>query len=321
MTGCTDIAAIVIGRNEGDRLIDCLGSLRGQVDLVVYVDSGSSDGSVDAARDLGADVVSLDMAVPFTAARARNAGLARLAETGHAPVFIQFVDGDCRLQDGWIETARAFLETNPNAAVACGRRRERHPDASIYNRLIDREWDTPVGKARSCGGDALMRRAALDQVGGFDPDLIAGEEPELCVRLRKQGWEVWRLDAEMTLHDAALSRFGQWWRRTRRGGFAYAEGFAMHGAPPERHKAAELRRALSWGVALPLMTLVGAIITPWALVLVLAWPLQMLRLRVKGHNWTGAVFLTLAKLPEGLGALGFYLRRLRGGKAQLIEYK
>lgn len=321
MTAHPDIAAIAIGRNEGARLIACLDALQGRVARIVYVDSGSTDGSVEAAEARGAEVVTLDMSVPFTAARARNAGVAHLQATGDNPAYLQFLDGDCVLQDGWLEIACAFLAETPKAAVACGRRRERYPDASVYNRLIDAEWDTPVGRARACGGDALVRAAAFEEVGGFDPTLIAGEEPEFCVRLRAAGWEIWRLDAEMTLHDADLTRFGQWWTRARRGGFAYAEGVAMHGAPPERHKRAELTRALAWGVALPLLTLFGAFVTPWALLLLLAWPAQMLRQKLKGAPWHRALFLTLAKLPEGQGALTYYLRRLTGGRQRLIEYK
>ena len=321
MTGNADIAAVVIGRNEGARLIACLDSLAGRVARVIYVDSGSTDGSRDAAAARGAEVVALDMARPFTAARARNAGIARLTGTGTPPALVQFLDGDCSLQPGWLETASAFLDANPAVAVACGRRRERHPEASVYNRLIDAEWDTPVGRARSCGGDALMRAAALQEVGGFDPGLIAGEEPELCVRLRAKGWEVWRLDAEMTLHDAALTRFGQWWQRTRRGGHAFAEGAALHGAPPERHCVPELRRLILWGVALPLATVLGAVITPWALLLLLAWPAQMLRLRLRGLPWDRAVFLTLSKLPEAQGALTYLASRIMRTRAGLIEYK
>ena len=182
MTVAGDIAAVVIGRNEGARLVACLDALQGQVAWVVYVDSGSTDGSQDAARACGAEVIGLDMTKPFTAARARNAGLDRLRAGAPVPAYVQFLDGDCRLQPGWIATARGFLETHPEVAVACGRRREEFPEASVYNRLIDAEWDTPVGQARSCGGDALMRMAALDAVGDYNPDLIAGEEPELCVR-------------------------------------------------------------------------------------------------------------------------------------------
>ncbi|ARE42528.1 Glycosyl transferase, group 2 family protein (plasmid) [Rhodovulum sp. P5] len=315
------IGAVLIGRNEGERLVRCLASVAGQADRVVYVDSGSTDGSAAAARAAGAEVVDLDMDRPFTAARARNAGLARLTETGPAPDLVQFVDGDCEVQPGWIATAAAFLADHPQVAAVCGRRRERFPAASIYNRLIDTEWDTPVGEARACGGDALMRVDALQAVGGFNPALIAGEEPELCVRLRQAGWTIWRLDAEMTLHDAAMTRFSQWWTRARRAGHAFAEGAALHGAPPERHKVRETRRALAWGVGLPLLTLLGLAITPWALVLLLAWPAQMLRLRLKGESGLRAVFLTLAKLPEGQGVLSYWRRRLTGGPIALIEYK
>lgn len=315
------IGAVVIGRNEGERLVRCLASLQGQTGQIVYVDSGSDDDSIAAARAAGAQIVELDTAQPFTAARARNAGLARLTESGTPPAFVQFIDGDCELQPGWLDTALAFLDTHSDVAVACGRRRERFPDASRYNRLIDAEWDTPIGEARACGGDALMRIAALDQVGAFNPALIAGEEPELCLRLRRAGWKVWRLDAEMTLHDAALTRFGQWWKRSRRGGHAYGEGAAMHGRDAERYRVAEVRRALFWGAGVPLLAVVGAFFTPWAWAILLLWPLQVLRLGLRDGNWERAFFLTLAKIPEALGVLSYHFRRLTGRKNRLIEYK
>lgn len=318
------IAAILIGRNEGARLLRCLASVKG-LDRVVYVDSGSTDGSVAAARDAGAEVVELDMGRPFTAARARNAGIEALKQ-GETPDLVQFIDGDCELQPGWIETATAFLADTPRAAVACGRRRERFPEASIYNRNCDREWDTPVGRAKACGGDALMRMAALEAVGGYNPALIAGEEPEMCVRMRAEGWEIWRLDAEMTLHDAALTRFSQFWKRARRGGHAWAEGAAMHGAPPERHGVPGLRRALLWGVVLPVSALLLAIfVTPWALLLLLAYPAQVARLALREggrrEDWEQAALLTAGKFAEAQGALEYHWRRLRGRPSGLIEYK
>ncbi|MFC0813333.1 glycosyltransferase [Paracoccus panacisoli] len=314
------IDAVVIGRNEGERLVRCLDSLTAAgLRRVVYVDSGSTDGSVAAAEARGAQVVLLDTAQPFTAARARNAGAAALPAGGD---YIQFVDGDCVLDPGWIPVASAFLEAHPDVAVACGRRREIAPEASVYNRLIDREWDTPVGEARACGGDALVRRAAFEAVGGFDPTLIAGEEPEMSVRLRAAGWRVWRLDAEMTRHDAAIHRFGQWWRRARRAGHAYAEGAAMHGHRPERHNVAQTRRALGWGLGIPCAAVLGGLlIHPALLVLVLAWPAQMLRLWRRSGDAAQAVFLTIGKLPEALGVLEYHGKRLTGRRARLIEYK
>lgn len=317
------IDAVAIGRNEGARLIRCLDSLvAAGFRRIVYVDSGSDDGSQDSARQRGVTVVRLDVSQPFTAARARNAGVAALPGGAEAPDFVQFIDGDCELVPGWLPVAAAFLSAHPDAAIACGRRREIAPQASIYNRLIDAEWDTPPGRARSCGGDALMRLRAFAQVGGFDPGLIAGEEPELCVRLRQAGWTIWRLDAEMTRHDAAITRFGQWWRRCRRAGHAYAQGAAMHGAPPEGHNLPQLRRALLWGLALPLAALLGAVLVhPAWLLLLLAWPAQILRLWWREGDLARATFLTLGKIPEALGALEYGLKRLTGRRARLIEYK
>lgn len=310
------VDAVVIGRNEGARLIACLASLQGQVGRIIYVDSGSTDGSVQAATQAGAEVVPLDMSQPFTAARARNAGLALCRAD-----FVQFIDGDCRVQPNWVAAALAHLQADPACAVVCGRRRETDAAASVYNRLCDIEWNTPVGAALACGGDALMRRAALADVDGFDPELIAGEEPDLCLRLRAAGWRVWRLDAEMTLHDANIHSFGQWWRRTRRAGYAFAQGAARHGAPPERHWVTETRRALLWGVLLPLGIVLGALLWwPMAL-LALAYPVQVLRLARRSGDWSWALFTVLGKFAEGGGALRYYLDRARRRRGGLIEYK
>lgn len=316
------IDAVVIGRNEGARLLACLESLRAQdVRRIVYVDSGSTDGSVAAARGIGAEVVELDPALPFTAARARNAGLARLEAGG----LVQLIDGDCALQDGWLNRAAAFLNDRPNVALVCGRRKERAPQASVYNRLADDEWDTAIGEARACGGDALARLDALRAAGGFRDTLIAGEEPELCLRLRQAGWRIWRLDAGMTWHDAAMTRFGQWARRTRRAGHAFAEGAALHGAAPERHWVAETRRALLWGAALPLAALLATLAWPLGWVAWLVFPAQIARLAVRAGGgrwaWTRAAFLVIGKPFEAAGALEYTLRRLRGRQRGILEYK
>ena len=315
------IGAVVIGRNEGARLTHGLDVLRGQLSNIVYVDSGSSDGSVPAAKALDVTVIELDLDQPFTAARARNAGLEALRDSPDVR-YVQFLDGDCEMQPGWIPAALAFLEEHADAAVVCGRRRERHPDASVYNRLIDLEWDTQVGQARACGGDAMMRLKALDAVGGYRDSMIAGEEPELCVRLRAAGWAVWRLDAEMTLHDAAMTHFGQWWRRARRAGHAYAEGAALHGAPPERHNVAAVRRSLLWGLGVPVLALVAcSLLGGWGALILLAWPLQVLRLWARSRALAQGAFLTLVKLPESLGILQYYRARVTGRHMGIIEYK
>lgn len=315
------IDVVAIGRNEGERLIRCLESLAaGGFRQIVYVDSGSTDRSIMEAEARGATVVRLDLSIPFTAARARNAGVAALG--GDRPNYIQFIDGDCVLDPGWVAQASGFLQETPQAAVACGRLREIAPEASLYNRLIDHEWNTPIGQTKACGGIAMMRMKAFEEAGGFNPALIAGEEPELCLRLRQAGWQIWRLDAEMARHDAAMYRFGQWWRRARRAGYSYALGAALHGGGPERHNVAPTRRALIWGLALPLVAALGAVqVHPWFLALLLAWPVQIVRLWRRDGNLTRAAFLTLGKIPEALGVLEYWLKRLSGRNGRLIEYK
>lgn len=316
MPGTDKIDAVVIGRNEGARLLACLASLQGRARRVVYVDSGSTDGSLTAAAAQGAQGVALDMTQPFTAARARNSGWQALA--GDPPEFVLFLDGDTQLQPGFLEAARAGFSAHPAAVVICGRRREVAPDVSVYNRLIDREWDTPIGLARACGGDALIRHAALAQVGGFDPTLIAGEEPDLCWRLRAHGGEVWRIAADMTLHDANLTRWAQWAKRSQRAGHAFAEGWAQHGFD---HWGRETLRALIWGAGLPLVIVAALLVNP-ALAggLALIYPLQALRLMRQGGMAWAAVTLA-SKFAEARGVLGYALDRLRGKKRGLIEYK
>jgi GT2 family glycosyltransferase len=329
-TKLTRLGVVAIGRNEGVRLERCLRAVAGRVAAAVYVDSGSTDGSVDLARALGLDVVELDPSVPFTAARARNAGFARLFESHPDLAFVQFIDGDCETVEGWLARGVAFLETTPDAGVVSGRRRERDPGRSVYNRLADMEWDTPIGEVRSCHGDAMVRVQAFRQVGGFNSELICGEEPELCVRLRADGWRIYRLDQEMTRHDAAMTKLSQWWRRAVRSGWGFAEGAALLGRSPERHYVREVRSTLIWALILPLTALGLAGWTSGAsLLLLLGIPLLGLRIyrhrRFRGDPPANArayaLFCTLAKWPQLIGMLRYWITRLRGTRARLIEYK
>lgn len=320
------VAVVVIGRNEGERLVVCLRSLSGAQLPVIYVDSGSTDGSVIQARAFGAKVIELDARLPFSAARARNEGFARAVSEFPATRFVQFVDGDCELVPGWIKRGGEFLEANPLVAMVCGRLRERFPEASVYNMLCSLEWDVAHGEARACGGISMVRVQAFRALAGFRGDLIAGEEPELCVRFRVAGWKVWRLDADMALHDAAMIRFGQWWQRAVRAGYAFAEGASIHGAPPERHWVIESRRAWIWGVLFPVATLVLSLMDGRLLLLFLAYPAQVIRLALAGtrsprENWLQAFFWVLGRFPEGVGQLGFLRDRLLGRRHAVIEYK
>lgn len=315
------VTAVAIGRNEGERLMRCLRSLLGQAGRVIYVDSGSTDGSPRRAAELGAEVVNLDMSIPFTAARARNAGLALAGDAE----LIQFVDGDCEIEPGWLATGVAALDCEPPLGAVAGRRKELHPEATIYNCLCDVEWNTPIGLTMAVGGDVLVRQVAIRAIGGFNPQLIAGEDPEMCLRLNRAGWKVRRLDAAMTRHDANMTRFEQWWKRSRRAGHAFAEVSWQHRSQPEGFWKPETKRALIWSGAGLAILLSALLISPWALLALAIYPLQIARMALrdplKPHRWARAGFTMLGKLPEALGVAEYHLRRVFGKRASLIEYK
>lgn len=324
------IGIIVIGRNEGERLRRCLASVAGQAESVVYVDSGSEDGSVALAASMGATVVELDRTRPFTAARARNAGVEKLRAMDPDVDRVHFIDGDCELAPGWLERASVALDAESAVAVVCGRLRERHPEVSIYNRLCDSEWNIPVGYANTSGGNAMMRIEAFNAVGGFNPELIAGEEPDLCLRLRQRGHRVLRIDAEMGTHDANLTRFSQWWRRTVRAGHFYAEAYARHRGEPGHDFGRKVFRHFCWGMLLPLFVL--ALLWPtrgFSLLLLLGYLVSGWRsyrsARRRGMDRENAridaFYSVLSKFALAYGQLRYWVMACLGRRSELIEYR
>lgn len=321
----TEVGFVVIGRNEGPRLEQCLRSVLSHSKCVVYADSASTDGSPERARELGAAIVVLRQDGKLNAARGRNAGYGELRARFPGCELVQFLDGDCILQPEWLAQGTEFLEAHDDVAVVCGRRFEAHPEASIYNALCDQEWNTPVGEAKECGGDALIRCAALDQVGGYNPGLLAGEEPEMCARLRAAGWRIWRIDAAMTEHDARILSLSQWWRRTQRGGFGYAQVWTATKTLPQRLYGKQLRSAFAWAIILPLAVIMIAAVAKRPMILLLIpvlYSLQLLRIARNsacGRGLTKAGLILLAKFPEAIGAARFFIGG--GGGGRVREYK
>jgi glycosyltransferase involved in cell wall biosynthesis len=319
---------VVIGRNEGERLVRCFESLKhAGAAQIVYVDSGSTDRSVEEAENRGVQVVRLDLSRPFTAGRARNEGFEALVANAPDAEFVQFIDGDCELVPEWLPSAIAFMDARPDVVVTCGRRQERNPGASRYNRLCDMEWNTPVGEAAACGGDSLVRIAAFRDVGGFSNQLIAGEEPELCHRLRARGGKVWRLDLPMTLHDAAMYRFGQWWMRGVRSGFGYAQVWSTTRAGAQPLYWLEIRRALFWAGLVPILAFAATMVLPWLGAAIAAiYGVQIARIAMRlgparSTSWNYGLFAVLAKFPELQGILRYVLVAARGDQRSAILYK
>ncbi len=326
MTDPIRLGAVLIGRNEGARLIRCLASVQGAAALVVYVDSGSTDGSVAAAQAAGALVVELDLSRPFTAARARNAGFRALAGMQPAPDFVQFIDGDCAVADGWLEAAVAALHAYSTLAVVTGWRSEIYPERSIYNAICDTEWHRPAGPITSCGGDMMVRRSAFEQVMGFNDQVIAAEDDEFCIRIRKANWKLVRLPVAMTRHDAAMTTFGQWWRRAVRAGHGFAQVGSLHAGYFRNSR----RRVIFWGGVLPLLALIALFLAPGALwAIATAYAVSWLRSawglrregRPPGPALHQALFLVLSKFPNLQGMIIYYARQLQGQEMRIIEYK
>ena len=327
---------VIIGRNEGERLRRCFASVVGSAAAIVYVDSGSTDDSVSAARQLGVEVVELDMSSPFCAARARNAGYQRLMELDSRLTFVQFVDGDCELVTGWLSAAAMSLESLPRVAIVTGRLHERSPERSIYNRLGNLEWNfAGAGDVESVGGIFMIRSAAFEAVGRFDASIAAGEEPELCQRLIQQGWRLLRLDKHMAWHDLAMVRFGQWWKRMVRFGYGSSDVALRFGLPRFRRNNL---RARVWTLWLVAVIVVGAIVASFPtrgaglsmeLVLVGLWPLQLTRIAMR--TWRGgqpfqlaaayAASIMISYLPQMLGQMLCWSDRARNRPFRLVEHK
>lgn len=324
------IGVVVIGRNEGERLDQCLLSVLACVDAshVVYVDSESSDGSPERAAAHGVIVEEL-AEVSLTAARGRQRGTDALLARYPDLTYIQFIDGDCILQSEWLSVAQACLEAQPDIGGVSGRRREERCQDNAWSRLLDIDWDIPAGEAAHVGGDSLVRVVALREINGWCEELIAGEDPDLGFRMRDAGWRIVRLDNEMTSHDAGMTGFGQYWRRATRSGHAYAEVGWRH----RRGSGAGWWRRTQGIIGYALGSMVIAVAGVWF------WPLWFLLLvlwgrlgfvlyrhaRGKGVSRTLAIRYAacnaICKFANLLGILQYWLGRMRGERVALIEYK
>jgi GT2 family glycosyltransferase len=327
------LSIVIIGRNEGQRLTRCLQSVdhlrgvEGRAELI-YVDSASTDESPEAARNFGAQVIVLHSGIQ-TAARARNAG----SERASAP-YILFLDGDTILNPHFVQTALKILGSDQSIAAVWGHRRELYPDRSIYNRVLDLDWIYPAGDTEFCGGDALMRRSALVEAAGYDPCLSAGEEPELCRRLRARGYRIAHIDAPMTRHDLNMTRFSQYWRRAMRAGYAYAEVAKRFQGSADpmwmQESRRNVRRGSFWiawlAVSLLLLVFRSLWILPWfaPLIALPARSAWRARWRAPGQ-WSLLLLYGLhsqfQQIPILVGQLRYLRDRHSGRQRTQIQYK
>jgi cellulose synthase/poly-beta-1,6-N-acetylglucosamine synthase-like glycosyltransferase len=301
--------------------------LGGAIELL-YVDSASSDGSAERAFEYGAKVIRINPARPCAAA-GRNAGW-----KAASAAIVLFLDGDTVLAPQFVADSLHHFG-DPRVAVVFGHRSEIKPEASMFNRVLDLDWVFPEGQALFCGGDALIRRSVLEEVNGFDERLIAGEEPEMCWRIRARGYEIVGVDRSMVVHDLAMTRWSQYWRRALRSGFALAEISARFRHTSSPLWLRESRSNILHGTIMLALFLVAPTVsivcrTPIPIVLVIGI-VSLLALRTAYRaRWKSGRLVTLLlyglhshmqHIPILFGQL-MYRHAHRTGRVQgLIEYK
>lgn len=332
----TKVGVVIIGRNEGLRLKRCLESIETNFFKTVYVDSGSTDLSVNLALNHGADVVELDMSVPFCAARARNAGYRRLNELVPRLNYVQFIDGDCELARNWLSFATEALLKRPDHAIVVGWLKEKFPEHSIYNLLGDLEWNfTGSGPVEAVGGIFMIRCEAFDSVNGFDSTVAVGEEPELCQRLSQKGWKITKFDHDMAFHDLAMTRFTQWWRRTVRNGYGSMDVASRFKIPKFVQMNLRAQFWFLWLVATLAICYAGSLPSSspviFGLIFLTAcvWPARFLRIAIRTFKKgqpirTSAIyafFMLISFAPQITGQMLYFIDRLRNRKFRLLEYK
>lgn len=284
------------------------------------------------AKANGVETVELDGRLPFSAARARNEGFQRLMQLHPGIDYVQFLDGDCTLNPDWIETAAQALKDDSSRSAVLGDLRERNAELSRYNRLCAVEWRRESGDLKNfagLGGISMIRCSVFQQLGGFRPEVIAGEDSELGVRMGLAGYKITKLDCLMAVHDAGLTTFGQWWKRAVRAGHAIGQRSDIHGRSRLRDSVREKNSTLFWGICLPCLILVTAPSSSGtSLLLIFAYPILAARIwrrqRVYGDSASDALlyatFTVIAKFANAVGLLQFFLNKA-SGRYEIIEYK
>lgn len=202
-SGSVSLSVVLIARNQ-ERTIGLLieSVLRETADLcvreMILVDSASSDRTVEIALEYPIAVLGLPDRAWLCPAAGRYAGFA--STTGSN---VLFLDGDMELCERWLSSALDALSKAPFLAAVAGRVIDAErgiaelPTDPLRPQMFEGEaaWEVPHS-----AGAAVYRRAALEEVGCFNPYLRSDEEPELALRLRDRGFKILALDQPSVVH-------------------------------------------------------------------------------------------------------------------------
>ncbi len=221
------VSAIVVSHGHADKLERSLPALRPQVDELVVISNlpGSTPPGVEAVHN--------ERPVGFAANL--NRGLA--LTSGDA---VLSVNPDAVPEPGAVATLRAAMEERPRCGVAGPRMV--FPDGSIqpsrrrfptvtgtvvrrtplrkvlrqrrHFHLDEPPPDEPERVDWMLGGFLLLRRAMLDELGGFDAGFrLYGEDIDLQYRAQRAGWERWYVPAAVVRHEHQAETDKRWLTR------------------------------------------------------------------------------------------------------------
>jgi N-acetylglucosaminyl-diphospho-decaprenol L-rhamnosyltransferase len=224
----SEVAAVVVSYNVRELLLECIASLRADgIEHIVVVDNASADGSADAARGTGVEVVALDENVGFGSGA--NRGVARTSTpyvivcnpdlefgpgTNKALAEVLDLDAEVGIVAPRIETPDGRLypsaRTFPDMVDAAGHAflhfvwRD-NPFSRRY-KMLDWDHDTACDVDWVAGTYFVVRRTAWDQVGGFDEGFFMYlEDVDLCWRMKAAGWRTRYDPAALVIHAIGRS--------------------------------------------------------------------------------------------------------------------
>jgi len=323
------VSIVIIGRNEGDRLVKCIQSARkleypSDRKEIIYVDSRSSDDSVEQAKKLGIEKIFVLEQEKTCAAMGRNLGMQHAVGE-----LILFLDGDTQISRDFLTAAITHFEKE-EIAIVYGRRTEIHPE-SLYIQLCGSDWSQRIpGYTETAAGDVLMRAEVIREIGGYK-EIIAGEDPEMSNSVINAGYKILFLDKDMVKHDLAMHSFRQYWKHSVRSGFAYAvvaditKGRAI---PLWVDKKKKIMRQGVLYILAPLLGIAASFllwtIIPFIMYLILGGLIlgrSFIKNRMKGMKMGFNAIYTLhshfLKIPLMIGQLTY----LTNKNKSLIEYK
>ena len=164
---------------------------------IIVVDDGSSDGTVETAKGMGARVIENTMGVRRTISALRNAG----ARSAGGEIFA-FLDSDMLVPGDWLEKAKAFFSDGFMGGMGFT---DRAPETAGW---VGRTWgmrmylklDRPAEVGHLNGRDLFINKKVFDELGGFDEELVTNEDKDLTMRIKRAGYGLRSLPEDRLYH-------------------------------------------------------------------------------------------------------------------------